>query len=74
VLRTGQEGTYRENQMSTVDYGYRLRLLPIKSASAYAIKKPLKEMVHCRLSQSEDGIPASAERCDLLPQRHDVFR
>ena len=25
VLRAGQDGTYNEHQMSTVDYGYRLR-------------------------------------------------
>src|SRR5271169_27237 len=45
VLRTGQEATYSENQMSMVDYGYRLRYFD-KVGERYAIKKPVKEMVH----------------------------
>ena len=45
VLRAGQEGIYSENQMSTVDYSYRLRYFD-KVGDRYAIKKPVKELVH----------------------------
>jgi chemotaxis protein methyltransferase CheR len=45
VLRAGQEGIYSENQMSTVDYSYRLRYFD-KLGERYAVKKALKEVVH----------------------------
>src|SRR5579862_7832925 len=45
VLRAGQDATYSENQMSMVDYSYRLRYFD-KLSERYAIKKALREMVH----------------------------
>jgi chemotaxis protein methyltransferase CheR len=63
VLRTGQEGIYGENQMSTVDYGYRLRYFD-KVGDRYAIKKPLKEMVHFDFHNL---------KTEYLPQRNDVI-
>jgi len=63
VLRAGQEGTYGENQMSMVDYGYRLRYFD-KVAERYAIKKPLKEMVHFDFHNL---------KTEYLPQRNDVI-
>ena len=63
VLRHGQEGTYSENQMSMVDYGYRLRYFD-KVGERYAIKKPLKEMVHFDFHNL---------KTEYLPQRNDVI-
>ncbi len=63
VLRTGQDGTYSENQMSMVDYGYRLRYFD-KTGDRYAIKKPLKEMVHFDFHNL---------KTEYLPQRNDVI-
>src|ERR1700733_6374487 len=45
VLRTAQEGSYSEHQMTGVDYGYRLRYFD-KVAERYAIKRNVKELVH----------------------------
>src|SRR5271167_3207929 len=45
VLRAGQEATYSETQMASVDYGFRLRYFD-KIGDRYGIKKPVKEMVH----------------------------
>ena len=45
VLRAGQEGTYAEHQMASVDYSYRLRYFD-KIGERYAVKKTLKEIVH----------------------------
>ena len=63
VLRTGQEGTYSENQMSMVDYGYRLRYFD-KVGERYAVKKPVKEMVHFDFHNL---------KTEYLPQRNDVI-
>ena len=63
VLRTGQDGTYSENQMSMVDYGYRLRYFD-KTGERYAVKKPLKEMVHFDFHNL---------KTEYLPQRNDVI-
>ncbi|HEY6370551.1 MAG TPA: CheR family methyltransferase, partial [Candidatus Sulfotelmatobacter sp.] len=63
VLRTGQEATYSENQMSMVDYGYRLRYFD-KIAERYTIKKPLKEMVHFDFHNL---------KTEYLPQRNDII-
>jgi len=63
VLRHGQEGTYSENQMSMVDYGYRLRYFD-KISERYAVKKPLKEMVHFDFHNL---------KTEYLPQRNDVI-
>ena len=63
VLRAGQEAAYSEHQMSMVDYGYRLRYFD-KVGDRYAIKKPLKEMVHFDFHNL---------KTEYLPQRNDVI-
>ncbi len=63
VLRAGQEGLYSEHQMSMVDYSYRLRYFD-KVGERYAIKKPLKEMVHFDFHNL---------KTEYLPQRNDVI-
>jgi chemotaxis protein methyltransferase CheR len=63
VLRAGQEGTYNENQMASVDYGYRLRFFD-KLGERYAIKKALKELVHFDFHNL---------KTEYLPQRNDVI-
>ena len=73
VLRHGQEGAYSENQMSMVDYGYRLRYFD-KVADRYAVKKVAQGNGPLRLPQFENGVSAAAQRRDFLPQRDDVFR
>jgi chemotaxis protein methyltransferase CheR len=45
VLRAGQEGSYSESQMASVDYSYRLRYFD-KVGERYVIKKAVKELVH----------------------------
>jgi len=63
VLRAGQEGTYSENQMASVDYSYRLRHFD-KVGDRYAIKKALKELVHFDFHNL---------KTEFLPQRNDVI-
>ena len=63
VLRAGQEGIYTENQMASVDYGYRLRYFD-KLGDRYAIKKALKELVHFDFHNL---------KTEYLPQRNDVI-
>jgi chemotaxis protein methyltransferase CheR len=63
VLRAGQEAVYNENQMSMVDYGYRLRYFD-KVGDRYAIKKSLKELVHFDFHNL---------KTEYLPQRNDVI-
>jgi len=63
VLRHGQEGAYSDNQMSMVDYSYRLRYFD-KVGERYAIKKPVKEMVHFDFHNL---------KTEYLPQRNDVI-
>ena len=63
VLRTGQEGTYSENQMASVDYSYRLRHFD-KVGDRYAVKKALKELVHFDFHNL---------KTEYLPQRNDVI-
>jgi len=63
VLRAGQEGIYSENQMSSVDYNYRLRYFD-KVGERYAIKKAVKEMVHFDFHNL---------KTEFLPQRNDVI-
>ena len=63
VLRAGQEGIYNENQMASVDYGYRLRYFD-KIGNRYAIKKALKELVHFDFHNL---------KTEYLPQRNDVI-
>ncbi|HYA23385.1 MAG TPA: CheR family methyltransferase [Terriglobales bacterium] len=63
VLRAGQEGTYTEAQMASVDYSYRLRHFD-KVGERYAVKKALKEMVHFDFHNL---------KTEYLPQRNDVI-
>jgi chemotaxis protein methyltransferase CheR len=63
VLRAGQAATYSEHQMSSVDYGFRLRYFD-KVAERYAVKKALKEMVHFDFHNL---------KTEYLPQRNDVI-
>jgi len=63
VLRAGQDGTYSETQMSSVDYAYRLRYFD-KLGERYAVKKALKEMVHFDFHNL---------KTEYLPQRNDVI-
>jgi chemotaxis protein methyltransferase CheR len=63
VLRAGQEGIYNENQMSSVDYSYRLRYFD-KVGDRYAIKKSIKEIVHFDFHNL---------KTEFLPQRNDVI-
>jgi len=63
VLRAGQEGTYTENQMASVDYSYRLRYFD-KVGERYVVKKALKELVHFDFHNL---------KTEYLPQRNDVI-
>jgi len=63
VLRAGQEGTYSEVQMASVDYSYRLRHFD-KIGDRYAVKKGLKELVHFDFHNL---------KTEYLPQRNDVI-
>jgi chemotaxis protein methyltransferase CheR len=63
VLRAGQEGTYNENQMASVDYSYRLRYFD-KIGERYAVKKALKELVHFDFHNL---------KTEFLPQHNDVI-
>jgi chemotaxis protein methyltransferase CheR len=63
VLRTAQEGSYAEHQMSAVDYGYRLRYFD-KVGERYAVKKNVKELVHFDFHNL---------KTEYLPQRNDVI-
>jgi len=63
VLRAGQEGTYTENQMASVDYSYRLRHFD-KVGERYAVKKALKELVHFDFHNL---------KTEYLPQHNDVI-
>lgn len=63
VLRAGQDGTYSENQMASVDYSYRLRYFD-KVGDRYAVKKSLKEIVHFDFHNL---------KTEYLPQRNDVI-
>jgi chemotaxis protein methyltransferase CheR len=63
VLRTAQEGSYGEQQMIGVDYGYRLRYFD-KVGDRYAVKKGVKELVHFDFHNL---------KTEYLPQRNDVI-
>src|ERR1700726_2867441 len=63
VLRAGQEGTYSESQMTSVDYGYRLRYFD-KLGERYAVKKAVKELVHFDFHNL---------KTEYLPQRNDMI-
>jgi chemotaxis protein methyltransferase CheR len=63
VLRAGQEGTYTDSQMESVDYSYRLRYFD-KVGERYAVKKALKEIVHFDFHNL---------KTEYLPQRYDMI-
>jgi len=63
VLRAGQDATYTENQMASVDYSYRLRHFD-KVGERYAVKKALKELVHFDFHNL---------KTEYLPRRNDVI-
>jgi len=63
VLRTAQEGSYPEHQMSAVEYGYRLRYFD-KVGDRYVVKKNVKELVHFDFHNL---------KTEYLPQRNDVI-
>lgn len=63
VLRAGQEASYNESQMSSVDYSYRLRYFN-KIGDRYAVKKTVKEIVHFDFHNL---------KTEFLPQRNDVI-
>jgi chemotaxis protein methyltransferase CheR len=63
VLRAAQDGAYSENQMSMVDYSYRLRYFD-KMGDRYAVKKALKELVHFDFHNL---------KTEYLPQRNDMI-
>ena len=63
VLRAGQEATYSETQMASVDYSYRLRYFD-KIGDRYAVKKAVKELVHFDFHNL---------KTEYLPQRNDII-
>src|SRR6185437_5679564 len=63
VLRAAQEAVYSETQMEAVDYAARLRYFD-KAGDRYAIKRPLKELVHFDFHNL---------KTEFLPQRNDVI-
>jgi chemotaxis protein methyltransferase CheR len=63
VLRAAQEGFYNEHQMSSVDYGCRLRYFD-KVGDGYSVKKALKELIHFDFHNL---------KTEYLPQRKDVI-
>jgi chemotaxis protein methyltransferase CheR len=63
VLRTAQEGSYSEQQMASVDYGYRLRYFD-RVGDRYAVKKAVKELVHFDFHNL---------KTEYLPQRNDII-
>jgi chemotaxis protein methyltransferase CheR len=63
VLRAAQEGSYGEQQMLGVDYGYRLRYFD-KVGDRYAVKKNVKELVHFDFHNL---------KTEYLPQRNDII-
>jgi chemotaxis protein methyltransferase CheR len=63
VLRAGQEGSYSESQMTSVDYSYRLRYFD-KVGERYAIKKAVKELVHFDFHNL---------KTEYLPQHNDII-
>ena len=63
VLRAGQEASYSESQMASVDYTFRLRYFD-KMGARYAVKKTLKDLVHFDFHNL---------KTEYLPQRNDVI-
>jgi len=63
VLRTAQQASYSEHQMTGVDYGYRLRYFD-KVGERYAVKKGVQELVHFDFHNL---------KTEYLPQRNDII-
>jgi chemotaxis protein methyltransferase CheR len=63
VLRAGQEGSYNEHQMASVDYAYRLRYFD-KMGERYSVKKAIKELIHFDFHNL---------KTEFLPQSNDVI-
>jgi chemotaxis protein methyltransferase CheR len=63
VLRTAQEGSYSEHQMSPVDYSCRMRYFD-KVGARYAVKKTVKDLVHFDFHNL---------KTEYLPQRNDMI-
>ena len=63
VLRAGQEGTYSESQMASVDYSYRLRYFD-RVGERYAVKPALKQLVHFDFHNL---------KTEFLPRNNDVI-
>jgi len=63
VLRTAQEGSYTEPQMSPVDYSFRLRYFD-KIGAHYAVKKSVRELVHFDFHNL---------KTEFLPKRNDII-
>jgi len=63
VLRTAQEASYTEHQMSPVDYSFRLRYFD-KVGTGYTVKKSMKELVHFDFHNL---------KTEYLPQRNDMI-
>jgi chemotaxis protein methyltransferase CheR len=63
VLRTAQEGSYAQHQMSAVDYSYRLRYFD-KVGDRYIVKKTVKDLVHFDFHNL---------KTEYLPQRNDAI-
>ncbi|MGA9529109.1 MAG: protein-glutamate O-methyltransferase CheR [Terriglobales bacterium] len=63
VLRSAQEGSYTEPQMSPVDYGLRLRFFD-KVGPRYVVKKEVKDLVHFDFHNL---------KTEFLPQHNDII-
>jgi chemotaxis protein methyltransferase CheR len=63
VLRTAQEGSYTEPQMSPVDYSFRLRYFD-KIGAHYSLKKGVRELVHFDFHNL---------KTEFLPKRNDII-
>ena len=63
VLNAAQAAVYGEEQMEGVEYAYRLRYFD-KIGSQYAVKQPLKQMVHFDFHNL---------KTEFLPQRNDMI-
>lgn len=63
ALRAGQDGSYNQQQMASVDYNYRLRYFD-KVGDRYAVKKAIKEIVHFDFHNL---------KTEFLPRSNDVI-
>ena len=63
ALRVGQQALYSENQMDSVDYGFRLRYFD-KVGERYTVKTALKDLVHFDFHNL---------KTEYLPQHNDII-